>query len=197
MKKSFLCLTIFLIFGSLSLSAQSLQQLILSDSSKAILPDSVKNIMKGEWRWTNGKDSLNIYFIENNLVDYVKQFGSPDLYSLLGYWYYYRYNSIRLGSKLLQYDKDNVKSTNLSNIVVSSVWDKTSQLVSISFNLQQESTRSIQCKLKLIDSTTALLLFDGYASERSFFIKNDLFNEYFLPTNIVLRKVLNIVNPKQ
>ncbi|PJE47285.1 MAG: hypothetical protein CUR34_07140 [Sediminibacterium sp.] len=196
MKKSILCLTCVLIFGSFSLSAQSLQQLILSDSSKAILPDSVKNIMKGEWQWTNGKDSLNIYFIENTFDDNVKYFEAPDLCALLGYWYYYRYNSIRLGSKLLKYDKDNVKNSNFSNIVVSSIWDKTAQLVSISFNLQQESTRSIHCKLKLIDSTSALLLFDGFAGERSFFIKNDLFNEYYLPTNIVLKKVGHAVNPK-
>lgn len=152
--------------------------------------------MKGEWQWTNGKDSLNIYFIENTFDDNVKYFEVPDLCALLGYWYYYRYNSIRLGSKLLKYDKDNVKNSNFSNIVVSSIWDKTAQLVSISFNLQQESTRSIHCKLKLIDSTSALLLFDGFAGERSFFIKNDLFNEYYLPTNIVLKKVGHVVNPK-
>ena len=80
--------------------SQSLQQIILSDSSNQILPDSLIESIKGKWNWTNGRDSFSISFIENSYYDYGKLFGKPDLCALLGFWHYRRYNSVELGSRV-------------------------------------------------------------------------------------------------
>lgn len=170
--------------------AQTIQQLILSDSSNEKIPDSIIQNIKGKWNWTNGRDTFSISFIDNKYFNYKEKFGSPDLCALLGFWHYKRYNSVELGSRSAFFSSDSslAKSNNVFNVFLGRFWKPKEQAMAVIIRLLEHSNLSLSMKLKLIDRQTMLLLFDSYTGERWSKSENDTFFEFLVPSNIVLTK---------
>lgn len=174
-------------------SAQTIQELILKDKNLAIVPDSFKQVIKGRWDWTNGVDSLSLYFLENEFFDFESKFGKPNLITLIGHWYYKRYNSVTIGHRYPIYNKDELPKNpgNLLDLSLAGFWEPKKGLLFLTVKHGENKLligESLNMRIKLIDHQTILLLYDGYLSEYWAPRTKSLFHEFLIPSNIVLTK---------